>query len=116
MASGQINVRVAESLRVQGNLALEEAGWSPSRTIRAVWQFAAQHKGNPAELRRELERLEGGLQESSSDKLSLIEEGRGIVEKGMAELGFSASPELANLPYDELREMAYGEMLEGMTR
>lgn len=114
MASGQINVRVAESLRVQGNLALEEAGWSPSRAIRAVWQFAAQHKGNPAELRRELEKLEGSPQHSPSEKLSLVEEGRSIVEKGMAELGISISPELANLPYDELREMAYGEMLEEM--
>ena len=36
MASGQINVRVAESLRVQGNLALEEARMEP----------IASHSGN----------------------------------------------------------------------
>ena len=114
MASGQINVRVAESLRVQGNLALEEAGWSPSRAVRAVWQFAAQHKGNPTELRLALERLEGSPQHSPSEKLLLLEEGRSMVDKGMAELGLSISPELANLPYDKLREMAYSEMLEEM--
>lgn len=114
MASGQINVRVAESLRVQGNLALEEAGWSPSRAIRAIWQFAAQHKGNPAELRRTLERLEGNPRKSPTERMRLIEEGRSIVDNGMTELGLSISPELANLSYNELREMAYGEMLKEM--
>ena len=114
MTSGQINVRVAEGLRMQGSLALEEAGWNPSRAVRAVWAFAARHKGNPAELRQTLEKLEGSPQQGSSEKTRLIEEGRGIVDKGMAEWGLSVSPTLANLPYHELREAAYDAILEEM--
>lgn len=62
----QMNVRIDDALRIEGNLALESIGRSPSRTVRDVWAFAASCRDNPQKLKRALHFLDDNA--ASSDQ------------------------------------------------
>lgn len=47
----QMNVRIDEQLRAEGNRAFEEVGWSPSQATRALWGYAARNRRNPRKLK-----------------------------------------------------------------
>ena len=49
---------------------------------------------------------------ASVERYRLIEEGRSIVARASQSLGLTISPELANIPDIELREIAYAEALK----
>ncbi len=114
MQSGQLNVRMSESLRIEGNLALEAAGWTPSQAVRVIWQFAAAHKDKPAEVDSALRRMVEPQSTGKAEKRALIEEGSTIVMRGMKDLGIVPSEKIANATYEELRDLMYEDVVREM--
>lgn len=113
MAMTQMNVRIDEQLRLEGNAAFESIGLSPAHVVRAMWAFAARNKNNPLKLKHDLKFLEEDkpLSEEVQRKLSLIAEGQRIVADFYKEMGITPG-EIDPLPYDELKELAYRERWE----
>lgn len=113
MAMTQMNVRIDEQLRIEGNAALESIGISPAQMVRAVWSYAARNKNNPLKLEHDLKFLEEDkpLSEEVQRKLDLIAEGQRIVADFYKEMGITPG-EIDPLPYDELKELAYRERWE----
>lgn len=113
MAMTQMNIRIDDDVRTQGNLALKQIGLTPSRAIRNLWAFAAQHKNNPAKLKHDLAFLNED-RDSDDERMQRIvkaQEGSFIVRDGLAALGIAA-PTLDATPYEELKERAYREYWE----
>ena len=113
MALSQMNVRIDNEVRVAGNLALENAGFTPARAVRGLWQFAARNRNNPERIRREL-RFLGEVPEGvdeREERARAIREGWSLVDEGLAALGLSLDG-VRPLPFDELKEQAYRERWE----
>lgn len=113
MALSQMNIRIDNQVRIEGNLALESVGLTPARAVRGLWDFAARNRNNPARIQRTLRFLE--QQEAEDDETSVraraIEDGWRLADEGLASLGLS--PERARpIPLDELKEQAYRERWE----
>lgn len=87
----QMNIRIDERLKAQGDSAFEAIGWTPSQAARVFWQFAADHKHNPHQLKKECERLAGVSQQDHSSQLEKISKGWHIVSDAMAKLGIDMS-------------------------
>lgn len=113
MTMSQMNVRIDEDLRKEGNLALEGIGFSPSRIVRDIWSYAARHRDNPLKLKQALQFLDEDQNPSSkrTDCSSKVKLGWDIVSNGLADLDISLS-NAEPLPYDELKERAYREHWE----
>lgn len=110
MAMTQMNVRIDEQLRLEGNAALESIGISPAQMVRAVWSYAARNKNNPLKLEHDLKFLEEDkpLSEEVQRRLELIAEGQRIVADFYKEMGITPT-RTDNTPYKELKERAYLE-------
>ncbi|MDO4290855.1 MAG: type II toxin-antitoxin system RelB/DinJ family antitoxin [Eggerthellaceae bacterium] len=108
----QMNVRLDDDLRVQGNLAFESIGWSPSQAVRTLWAYAAKNRRDPRQLKKSLEAFlgnEGASTPKQEARRALVLEGQQIVPNARARLGIS-SEALSELPsYEELREEAVYE-------
>lgn len=113
MTMTQMNIRIDDDVRMQGNLALKQIGLTPSRAIRNLWAFAAQHKNEPAKLKHDLAFLD---EDRNSDderrqRIAKAQEGSLIVRNGLAALGVTV-PTIDTTPYEELKERAYREYWE----
>lgn len=110
MAMTQMNVRIDEQLRIEGNAALESVGISPAQMVRAVWSYAARNKNNPLKLKHDLKFLEEDKapSEEVQRRLDLIAEGQKIVEDFYREMGITPSG-TDDTPYEVLKEQAYLE-------
>ena len=113
MALSQMNVRIDEQVRIQGNQALESVGLTPARTVRDVWGFAARNRNNPARLKRAFRFLEEAERDAEAPqaRLQAVKEGWRLADEGLASLGISAS-DVESIPLDELKEQAYRERWE----
>ena len=109
MATAQINVRINPETKQRGDRALSEIGFTPTRAIRALWRFAGENLGNGNALRTMLETLENtgapNAAEERERRVLLAESGPLIFEQALADLG--ATPDIEDVPYDELLEQAY---------
>lgn len=106
----QMNVRIDEHLRAEGNLALESIGLSPSHIVRNIWSYAARHRDNPLKLKQDLQFLDQDQEPNSEQHLrsEKVKEGWDIITDGLGNLGVSLGTENPP-PYDELKERAYRE-------
>ena len=96
----QMNVRIDEQLRVEGNQAFEEVGWS------ALWGYAARNRRNPRKL-KEMQRL---LEECESRPVhaSKVQRAAQLVKDSLAELGVDVYRHEPT-PLAELKEEAFLE-------
>lgn len=109
MAMTQMNVRIDDALRVEGNLALKQVGRSPSRTVRDVWAFAARCRDNPQKLERALRFLDDDpLSPTQKEKLDAVQGTWAAMAEGAKALGI-VSTDTAPAPYEELKDRAYRE-------
>lgn len=113
MAMTQMNVRIDEQLRLEGNAALESIGFSPAQAVRALWAFAARNANNPVKLEHDLKFLEReeALSEEAQRKLKTFHEGQKIIEEFMAQNGLSFG-DVEPISDKELKELAYSELWE----
>lgn len=109
MAMTQMNVRIDEQLRIEGNAALENIGISPAQMVRAVWSYAARNKNNPLKLEHDFKFLEDKTpSEEVQRKLDLLAEGQKIVADFYKEMGITPTG-TDDTPYEVLKEQAYYE-------
>lgn len=113
MALSQMNVRIDEQVRIQGNQALESVGLTPARTVRDLWGFASRNRNNPVRLKRVLRFLEEAERdaEAPQSRLQAVENGWSMADEGLAALGISVA-DVEPIPLDELKEQAYRERWE----
>lgn len=102
----QMNVRIDEQLRVEGNQAFEEVGWSPSQATRALWGYAARNRRNPRKLKEIQSLLEGC--EPRPVHASRVQRAAQLVKDSLAELGVDVYQHEPT-PVAELKEEAFLE-------
>ena len=117
MAVSQINARIAPAIKKAGDAALADVGYTPTRAIRALWEFAGRNRGNEKELRKVLSTLEGKTDEATLNaeterRLHIAAEGPSIVKSALLEMGIEPAQFADETPYDELLEQALFEKLE----
>lgn len=81
MAGTQMNLRIDAQVKERGDAALAEAGYTPSRTVRAIWTFAAEHACDPHAIKALLQQAESGRDLERNER---IEEKRRALEHGMS--------------------------------
>jgi len=101
----QLNIRIDDSLKQRGDRVFEQHGLTPSSVVRAVWQYAADHKELPSFIH---EASKDGQLKKREQRQLLAEAGAGMATK-LLELSPIPQEELT---YEELRELAYLERLE----
>ncbi len=80
--TAMVNVRMARSLKERGDAALAKAGFTPTSAVRAVWEFAADHEGEPEKVRRLLEPDAAGREDGpSAEELAERQRKREVVHR-----------------------------------
>ena len=113
MALSQMNVRIDDRVRVEGNLALESAGLTPAKAVRGLWGFAARNRRNPARIKQALRFLDEGAdgRDEREERARAIREGWSLADEGLAALGIRADC-ITPISTAELKERAYRERWE----
>lgn len=116
MSQTQMNIRIDSSLRSRGNLALENAGVTPSQAVRLLWSFAADHCDDPQIISDELARLRSGSGGDEIDikmqKLESLRRATHIVEDFREQLGINTPLVTDDTPYADLRDEILFDRLE----
>ena len=112
MATAQINARIDANVKALGDQALLSIGYSPTRIIRAVWEFAGRNASNREALRAWVDSLEDEMTIAQRDaKIEAwekkIAEGPLIIERTLREMGIEHYT-----PTDFSDEDAYDDLLE----
>lgn len=95
MAMTQMNTRIDSNLKVQGDAALAEFGYSPSAAVRLLWEYAARNRHS----KRAMDEVFGLLEDPHESKAqhdahelgSWVARGPAIIEQCRVDLGLSAS-------------------------
>lgn len=110
LPSVQMNTRIDRELKREGDLVLEQAGLTPTEAVRCLYELAVRYRERPQELRELLEpesAEERAARESVRErKLRLFKEGSTMCQRFYDEHGITPDPAIANMSYDELRELA----------
>lgn len=115
MATAQINARIDADVKARGDQALSSIGYSPTRIIRAVWEFAGRNANNRKTLREWVESLESeeakaqrdAEQKAWEEKLA---EGPRIIERAYREMGIE-HPRPLDISDEELLYEAHMEKM-----
>lgn len=106
MSLVQMNVRIDDEVRVEGNRAFESIGWTPSQAARELWGYAARNRRSPRRLQALCELLapEDERAEAGAPSPEILR-GPAIVREFRASQGLSPACGAA-APVEELREEA----------
>lgn len=93
-SSVQMNFRIDPGCKERADEALREAGITPSRAVRALWQFIDEHSRDTQAILDEVSRLEGVKPTADEDealraKLEAAERASGSFTRSMLALGVS---------------------------
>lgn len=90
----QMNTRIGKDLKRRGDAALAKAGFTPSRAVRALWEFASKHEDDPEAIERYLGQGEGrhGADElaRAEGRRAAVDGGLRIVADGLEEIGLAS--------------------------
>lgn len=111
MPMSQMNVRIDDDIRIEGNLALEEVGWTPSQAARALWSYAARNRQHPRKLREMMSSLEGspGSEKEKPQPSEAVLRASRIYDEFCDKVGIDSSKPREALPYEQLKEEAFLE-------
>ena len=117
MPTVQMNTRMDEELKRQGDAVFAERGYTPSQVVRAVWEYAARNQDLPPFMKDNEEA--NGSQTSSEAARARADDGAGLALRVAGEqCGFSpmATPDAAYTASEfttwrELRDETYDERL-----
>lgn len=110
----QVNARIDANLKAVGDAALANAGLTPTKAIRAMWQRFAELKDRPEKIRELVEShdaLAPAERAEQERRLNLAKEGSMIVSRSLAERGVVMPEGFEELSYEELREQVLLERL-----
>lgn len=102
MEATQMNVRIDTSLKRTGDVVLSELGYTPSRVVRALWEYLSVHSCLPSALEHVLaqERVDA---EPALSEAGVGERGARIVSSFYERVGVP-EPSGAALDLDALRD------------
>lgn len=104
MASMQMNVRIDEELKSQGDAVFAKLGYSPTQVIRAVWGFAASKQNDLEAVEKVLDEamrtIDPSLDEERNRRMAAAEEALGIFPAVYEGLGI----DIADLPVQDSDE------------
>lgn len=111
-ATAQVNVKLDQKVKTNGDTALAEVGLTSSEAVRRLWIGVSKRGETRASLLRELERASRTDEESAAinEKIRAIETGATIVEDAMAKLGLSVSS-LRPLTDEEVDALKYEHLM-----
>ena len=115
MPTVQMNTRMDEELKRQGDAVFAERGYTPSQVVRAVWEYAAKNRDIPPFMKDDEDASEA--QTSSEAAKAHADDGAGLALKvAYEQCGFSpaTTPDTAAAEYAswrDLRDQAYDERL-----
>ena len=117
MATAQINARIDAGVKARGDQALNSIGYTPTRIIRAVWEFAGRNANDRKALRAWAESLEDEAAKAQRDaELKAWEEklaeGPRIVERAYREMGIEHPQPLSMTDEELLEEALMEKMME----
>lgn len=113
MSTVQMNVRIDNALKESGDRVLALMGYSPTRAVRALWQFLASNAGDEKVLRDMLARLEGaGGERVRGERLELAARGAGLADRLLEQHGLELRAEYVPLTKSEARDDALRERFE----
>ena len=102
MEAAQMNVRLDRALKQSGDAVIAARGYTPSRVVRALWEYLSVHAELPPALERVLR--QENYEEAPAPPDSVASEGARIVA-GFYERAGIEQP-TAPVDYEELREDA----------
>ncbi len=107
----QMNVRIDDELKREGDAVLSQVGLTPSQAVRSLWRVVLGNRGNPRAIAEMLDprRADDDL-EKREERLAAIERGRHICDDFLRTHGINPHAVDGDLPADdELLEEAYIE-------
>lgn len=111
MTAAQMNVRIDDAVKAEGDHVIAQAGYTASGIVRALWELMATRGEIPAALRRQLDQQQvNALAGTAAPERDLVTEGAQIVAS-FCEHQQIAAPAPTILDYDALREQAAMEQL-----
>lgn len=85
----QMNVRISARLKQTGDDALLSIGFTPTKAVRTLWNYAAQRGEALEEVKQFLTKAESGLTQAEAAS-SVLQAGWRIIPDGLSSLGISA--------------------------
>lgn len=106
-----MNVRLPVQLKEAGDEVFGKLGWSATRAVRALWEFASRHTAAPARVAEALLEVNEGERMQRQELLALVEKGRQIYPQFCASHSVTTTPECAKDDnyYDNLLDEYYAE-------
>lgn len=112
MAATQMNVRIDENVKQQGDSVFAELGYTPSQVVRTVWSFAAQHAALPDRVTAVLAMMAGDDEALAREtRAETARQGPGIVDSFRKRFGLPEPP-VDDIDIDGLRLAAYQDKLQ----
>lgn len=108
MQTAQINARIGVDLKREGDATLARFGTSATEAIRALWGYLADSKQLPSFMKQDA--VAAQTQDTTSTS-SAPEQGAGLALRLAQTKGLSTAG-IQELGYEELRDLAFEEMLE----
>ena len=112
MPSVQMNVRIDESLKANGDRAFADLGLTPSHAVRALWEYASRNAGDKEALRTLMNSLAGPEDDSRAERVIQARRGANLVNNLLAKHGLHLKDPYQEIPYEQLREEALIERFE----
>ena len=111
----QMNTRIGVRLKERGDKALARAGYTPSRAVRALYEFAVRHEHDPETIAALLSEEHEETEEQAELKrvrLAALRDGANIVNEGLEALGVHVVPGSDKRPFKQVWEEAMDEHFE----
>lgn len=111
----QMNIRIDADLKTRADRALEAAGLTPTKAVRALWERIAELEDRPQEIAKLIAPAGASdgpsLEDERVRKLEAARMGAQIVSNALEGRGIDAASIDDDLSYKELRERALMERL-----
>ena len=106
----QMNLRIDAQVKERGDTGLAQAGYSPSRAVRTLWEFAAAHVHDPRTVQDLLQQVEmrqdADEQSRIAAKMAVLDEALGLQRQLEALTGLQQGAEVREISDRELRAEA----------
>lgn len=113
MAMTQMNTRIDDALKREGDAVFAQIGLSPSEVVRSVWEYAARHAEAPAVVTTALsESAQKALLTETAFRTALAEKSSSLIAEYRESIGAPAPDKLDVIDYRALREKAWSEKLQ----
>ena len=112
MASTQMNIRIDETVKKNGDAVFARLGYSPTSIVRIIWGYAALNKDKPAQVKDLLHEVEQALSPSANEerakRIQLAEAGPQEFLRFLSDMGIDHVPQLEDEPSSaaDIRERA----------